>query len=83
MSLSGVGSDIVVIDPLPGDILGRVFGRDYVVHVAVAPGKLAESLVFEAGRLAGLKNRSARAMGSARATGLEIVPVNEVLGTNG
>jgi ribosomal protein L7Ae-like RNA K-turn-binding protein len=80
--LSGLSSDVVVIDPLPGDALGRIFGRDYVVHVAVAPGKLAESLVHEAGRLAGLKNRSARAMGSARATGRETASVNEVAGAD-
>ena len=80
--VSGSGPGIVVIDPLPGEVLGRIFGRDYVAHVAVAPGKLAESLVHEACRLAGLKNRSARAMGSARATEQETVPVNEVAGAN-
>jgi uncharacterized protein len=81
--LSGFGPDLIIIDPLPGEALGRVFGRDYVVHVAVAPGKLAESLVLEAGRLAGLKNGPARALGSARATGQETVPVNDVAGANG
>ena len=81
--LSGFGPDLTIIDPLPGEALGRVFGRDYVVHVAVAPGKLAESLVVEAGRLAGLKNGSARAMGSERATGQETVSVNDVAGANG
>ncbi|MDR3529729.1 MAG: DUF448 domain-containing protein [Rhodopila sp.] len=81
--LSGFGPDLTIIDPLPGEALGRVFGRDYVVHVAVAPGKLAESLVVEAGRLAGLRNGSARAMGSERATGRETVSVNDVAGANG
>jgi uncharacterized protein len=81
--LSGVAPDVTIIDPLPGEALGRVFGRDYVVHVAVAPGKLAESLVVEAGRLAGLKNGSARALGSARATGRETAPVNDGTGANG
>jgi predicted RNA-binding protein YlxR (DUF448 family) len=80
---AGSGSDITIIDPLPGETLGRVFGRDYVVHVAVAPGKLAESLVIEAGRLAGLKNGSARAMGSTRATGQDTASVNDVAGANG
>ena len=73
---SGSGTNLTIIDPLPGEALGRVFGRDQVVHVAVAAGKLAESLVVEAGRLAGLKNGSARAMGSARATGRETASVN-------
>jgi uncharacterized protein len=81
--LSGFGPDLTIIDPLPGETLGRVFGRDYVVHVAVAPGKLAESLVLEAGRLAELRNGSARALGSERATGQETVPVNDVAGANG
>lgn len=81
--LSGFGPDLTIIDPLPGEALGRVFGRDYIVHVAVAPGKLAESLVVEAGRLAGLRNGSARALGSARATGRETAPVNDGTGANG
>ncbi len=81
--LSGALPDLKVFDPLPGEALGRVFGRDYVVHVAVAPGKLAESLVVEAGRLAGLKTRSERAIGSERTTGRETGPVNTVLDANG
>ena len=81
--LSGFGPELTVIDPLPGDVLGRVFGRDHVVHVAVAAGKLAESLVVEAGRLAGLRNGSARAMGSERATERETASVNDVAGANG
>jgi hypothetical protein len=81
--LSGFGPDLTIVDPLPGEALGRVFGRDYVVHVAVAPGKLAESLVVEAGRLAGLKNGSARALGSERATGRETASVNDGTGFNG
>jgi predicted RNA-binding protein YlxR (DUF448 family)/ribosomal protein L7Ae-like RNA K-turn-binding protein len=56
--LSGVGKDVGVVDPLPGAALGRVFGRDYVVHVAIAPGRLAESLAIEAARLAGLRRRA-------------------------
>jgi uncharacterized protein len=35
--------------------LGRMFGRDHVVHVAVAPGRLAERLTIEAARLGGLR----------------------------
>jgi uncharacterized protein len=81
--LSGFGPELTIVDPLPGEALGRVFGRDYVVHVAVAPGKLAESLVVEAGRLAGLKNGSARTVGPARATGRETASVNDETDTNG
>jgi predicted RNA-binding protein YlxR (DUF448 family) len=54
---SGADSSIQVFAPLPGSALGRVFGRDYVVHVAIAPGKLADSLMMEAMRLAGLQAR--------------------------
>ncbi|WP_325683153.1 hypothetical protein [Rhodopila sp.] len=81
--LTGAPPGIQVFDPLPGAALGRIFGRDYVVHVAVAPGRLADSLAVEAGRLAGLRSRSARATGSARATERVTGPVNTVLGANG
>ena len=43
-----------VVAPLSGEHLGRVFGRDRAVHVAVAAGRLAETLQRDAGRLAGL-----------------------------
>ena len=81
--LTGVAPNVKVFDPLPGATLGRVFGRDYVVHVAVAPGKLADGLAIEAGRLAGLRRRSARAIGSDNATERAAAPVNTVLGANG
>lgn len=53
--LSGYAGEICVLDPLPAALLGRMFGRDHVVHVAVAPGRLAERLQLEAVRLAGLR----------------------------
>ncbi len=40
---------------LTGAELGGAFGRDHLVHVAVAPGKLAERLAEELARLAGLR----------------------------
>ena len=43
-----------VVTLLDGDRLGAVFGRERAVHVAVAAGRLAETLRHEAGRLAGL-----------------------------
>lgn len=52
--LSGAADGTVVLAPLAADVLGRAFGRDHVVHVAVAPGRLAENLIVEATRLAGL-----------------------------
>ena len=52
---SGDGASVAVWDPLPAGVLGRVFGRDHVVHVAIAPGRLAEKLAVEAARLSGLR----------------------------
>jgi predicted RNA-binding protein YlxR (DUF448 family)/ribosomal protein L30E len=59
--VSGLSDSIPVLTPLSGAAMGRVFGRDYVVHVAIAPGKLGDSLVIEAKRLAGLQTRPAAA----------------------
>ena len=55
---SAVPDAIMVLDPLTGAELGRVFGHDTVVHVALAPGRLAGSIAIEAGRLAGLRKTS-------------------------
>ena len=52
--LSGAADGTAVLAPLAAGVLGRAFGRDHVVHVAVAPGRLAESLIVEAARLEGL-----------------------------
>jgi hypothetical protein len=43
-----------VVTPLEAARLGRVFGRDHVVHVVVAAGRLAESVRQDADRLAGV-----------------------------
>ncbi len=56
------GRDVAVAAPLDAAALGAVFGRDHVVHVAIAPGRLAEALRNETERLAGFT-------GEARATG--------------
>ncbi|MCA3302929.1 MAG: RNA-binding protein [Roseomonas sp.] len=48
------GGGIAAVMPLTAAELGRVFGRDHIVHVAVAPGRLAEAIRSEAGRLSGL-----------------------------
>ena len=46
---------VAVLDPLPAAALGRVFGRDHVVHVAIAPGRLGDRLAIEAVRCEGLR----------------------------
>jgi len=56
--LNGAANSVTVLHPLPAEELGRVFGRDHVVHVAIAPGRLGERLVIEATRLDGLRRRS-------------------------
>jgi len=45
---------VAVVAPLPAAVLGRVFGREHAVHVAVASGRLAESIAAEAARLSGM-----------------------------
>ncbi len=48
------GRTLPVVAPLPAAALGAVFGRDQVVHVAVARGRLAEAIAIETERLAGI-----------------------------
>ena len=61
--LSGNAGRVTVVAPLPAAALGRMFGRDHVVHVAIAPGRLAERLHVEADRLAGLRGQGQNAQG--------------------
>jgi ribosomal protein L7Ae-like RNA K-turn-binding protein len=56
---SGLSAGVGVVTPLPAAALGAIFGRDHVVHVAVAPGKLATALRMECDRLAGLRGPAA------------------------
>ena len=46
--------NVPVAAPLSGAALGAVFGRDHVVHVAIAHGRLAEALSIETHRLSGI-----------------------------
>jgi len=48
------GRDLPMVAPLDAGVLGVVFGRGHAVHVAVAPGRLAEAIAAEAARLAGV-----------------------------
>jgi predicted RNA-binding protein YlxR (DUF448 family) len=57
--LSGARASVTVLDPLPAAVLGRVFGRDHVVHIAIAPGRLGETIAVEALRLDGLRRTCA------------------------
>ncbi len=51
--LSGA-HDLPVVSCMTGTKLGAAFGRDHVVHVAVMAGALADRLIAENGRYAGL-----------------------------
>ena len=57
--LTGAADEVAVLAPLPATALGHVFGRDHVVHVAIAAGRLGERLAMEAGRLEGLRRDAA------------------------
>lgn len=60
------GRDIPTVAPLPAAVLGTVFSRDRAVHVAVAPGRLAATLLLEADRLAGLADAPGAVSGRGR-----------------
>ncbi len=47
---------VPVVAPLPAARLGAIFGRERAVHVAVSAGRLADRLLVDAGRLAGLQD---------------------------
>lgn len=49
---------VPVGSPLTAASLGAVFGRDHVVHVVIAPGRLAEALTNEIARLSGVTRRA-------------------------
>lgn len=65
---AGAGG-VAVIAPLPAARLGAIFGRERAVHVAVAPGRLAQRLLADAGRLAGLQDGPAAAGATDRPAG--------------
>ena len=48
------GRAVPVIAPLPAQALGRIFGRDHAVHVAISAGRLATMLRTENERLCGI-----------------------------
>lgn len=62
------GSSVPVVAPLTAAELGAVFARDHVVHVAIAPGRLARAIVTEAERLAGVRGGT-QAMDDGNRTG--------------
>ncbi|WP_240655181.1 RNA-binding protein [Rhodovarius crocodyli] len=47
-------AELPVVVALPRERMGQAFGREAAVHVAIAPGKLADAIRQEASRLSGL-----------------------------
>lgn len=45
---------VPAVAPLTAAQLGALFGRDTAVHIAIAPGRLADNIAAEAARLAGV-----------------------------
>ena len=83
---SAVPDNVPVLAPLTGAEMGRVFGHETVVHVAVGQGRLASALAEEAGRLAQLRTTAPRAAStpmSHGATRRETAGTNDATGTNG
>jgi hypothetical protein len=74
---SAVPDAVPVLDPLTGAELGQVFGHDTVVHVALAPGRLAGSIAIDAGRLAGLRTMAPPRSGQIK--GRETAGMNDAM----
>lgn len=53
--IRALAPDVPLCDVMSGVELGRALARDNVVHVAVAPGRLADRLQSELNRLAGIR----------------------------
>jgi hypothetical protein len=80
---SAVPDGIPVLDPLTGAELGRVFGHDTVVHVALASGRLADSIATEANRLAGLRPIPSRPPDVNQYDARETANISDQTNTNG
>lgn len=58
---------IAVIDGLDAEELALALGRENVIHAALKPGRLAERLILDAGRLKGFRLTSDAKSASSRA----------------
>ena len=59
--MRALASGLPLVDLFSGAELGRALGRQGVVHLVLAPGRLAESLLGEAARLAGFRREDGTA----------------------
>ncbi len=69
--LRALARALPVVDSFDGSVLGRCFGRDHLVHAALAPGRLTDSFVRETTRLASVR-LPADAAGSLRSTDRDV-----------
>ena len=63
--------DLPVVEVLSAAELGAAFGRDSAVHAALKPGRLAEALLSDAGRLAGFRVTTTATRSGAGADGIQ------------
>ncbi len=54
--LRTLAAGLPLVEQLTGAELGAAFGREHVVHAAVAPGRIAQTLIADAARLAGFRS---------------------------
>jgi len=63
--LKAAAPGLPLVECLTGVELGAAFGREHVVHAALAAGRLAEMFVGDAMRLAGFRQRPAEQLSDA------------------
>ena len=64
--LKAAAPGLPLVECLTGAELGAAFGREHVVHAALAAGRLAEMLVADARRLAGFRSAADQSSDAAR-----------------
>ncbi len=69
--LRTLAAGVPLVEQLTSDELGASFGREHVVHAALAPGRIAQALIADAARLAGFRTgpREAEAVLESDGTG--------------
>jgi predicted RNA-binding protein YlxR (DUF448 family) len=55
MKLRSLAPELPLVEQLSGAELGAAFGREQVVHAALAPGRVAQAFIADAARLAGFR----------------------------
>jgi predicted RNA-binding protein YlxR (DUF448 family) len=53
--LAALAGNVPVLSVLTADELGQAFGRERIIHAVLSPGRLADRLRIDAGRLSGLR----------------------------